>query len=110
MNNINIVKIIFVVLSLIFFLATFFLFYPAHNIYAILSSYNPYTSSPSISNRKNYIPGDLNGDSRVDGKDYSILIQNFGKSAKNGPSMGDFNNDNIVDNLDLKMFINYYTL
>ncbi len=54
------------------------------------------------------IPGDANGDRKVDGFDYVIWWQNFDKSTSNGSSNGDFNYDGFVDGFDYVIWWLYF--
>lgn len=58
--------------------------------------------STSIVGCENSLPGDPNGDGRIDLLDLDIIGQNFGKSPAT-LSDGDVNGDNIVDLLDLDL-------
>jgi hypothetical protein len=100
-------KIILVALSLFFFAGTLIILYPIDKIYGIVTSY---TQIQTSGNPKNSLPADANGDGKVDGKDYAILLQYYGKSGSGGAKIGDFNNDKQVNNIDLKIYLNYYTL
>lgn len=51
------------------------------------------------------VPGDANGDGRVDGLDYVAWLTNYG-----GSGSGDFNNDGRVDGLDYVIWLNNYGL
>ena len=53
-------------------------------------------------------PGDANGDGRVDGLDYVIWLNNYGKPVSGGSSGGDFNGDGKVDGLDYVIWLNNY--
>ncbi|NLE39297.1 MAG: hypothetical protein GX621_14845 [Pirellulaceae bacterium] len=46
------------------------------------------------------IPGDANGDRRVDAEDAAILASYWGQSVLGGAAQGDFNGDGIVDAAD----------
>jgi MYXO-CTERM domain-containing protein len=47
------------------------------------------------------LPGDANGDGRVDVNDLTIVLSDFGKSSGMSWSTGDFNGDGRVDVNDL---------
>lgn len=51
--------------------------------------------------------GDANGDSKVDGIDYSIWLNNYNQLI-NGVSNGDFNNSGKVDGVDYSIWLNNY--
>ncbi|GEM_PF-7030806 len=52
--------------------------------------------------------GDANGDSRVDGLDYVIWVDNYGMSGGANISNGDFNGDSRVDGLDFVIWVDNY--
>lgn len=54
--------------------------------------------------------GDVNGDSRIDGQDYAIIMKNFGQSTSGGTASGDINGDGMVDRLDMRIVINNFNL
>lgn len=62
-----------------------------------------YSSNVSAS-----IPGDATGDGVVDGIDYVVWLNNYNKSAANGPTQGDFNNNGFVDGIDYVVWLNNY--
>src|SRR5690606_19049140 len=66
--------------------------------YALLTfSINPLNSTgPSDSD----LPGDANGDNRVDGSDYVIWLNHYNQNTNEGASHGDFDGDEKVDGLD----------
>lgn len=64
------------------------------------------TASPTNSYNK---PGDANGDGKVDGRDYVIWLQNYGKSTSKGVSVGDFNKSGKVDGVDYTIWLAYLT-
>ena len=63
----------------------------------------PLTSPPPTP-----IPGDANGDGKVDGLDYIIWLNNYKQTTPNGSSDGDFNEDGKVDGLDYVIWLNNY--
>ncbi len=67
-------------------------------------SASPKATSPTVK------PGDANGDGRVDGLDYVIWVDNYGRSNSSGPSQGDFNADSRVDGLDYVIWIDHYSV
>jgi hypothetical protein len=67
-------------------------------------------SSRLPSGRSGEVLGDVNGDGKVDGIDYTVLLTNYGKSASGGASVGDFNNDGIIDDIDMRLYMNNLTL
>lgn len=66
------------------------------------------TSLPIPTATPTPIPGDANGDGKVDGLDYVIWLNNYNKATSNGPSDGDFNEDEKVDGLDYVIWLNNY--
>ncbi len=46
------------------------------------------------------LPGDANGDGRVDLLDFALLRANFGRTVTDGFALGDFNDDDVVNLLD----------
>ena len=53
------------------------------------------------------IPGDANGDRRVDGADYVIWLSHFSQNVS-GASSGDFNNDGVVNGADYVIWLTNY--
>jgi endo-1,4-beta-xylanase len=53
------------------------------------------------------VPGDANGDRKVDGVDYSIWLSRYG-TPSSGVSNGDFNSDGKVDGIDFVVWLNHY--
>ena len=86
--------------------------YYIHNLIAALNAGSnpsppPISSSPSITFPPASLPGDANGDNKVDGLDYVIWLNNYNKPAT-GVSKGDFNNSGFVDGLDYVIWLNNY--
>jgi len=56
------------------------------------------------------IPGDANGDGRVDETDYSIWLSHYSPTTtqSGGASIGDLNSDSRVDGLDYVIWLNNY--
>lgn len=52
------------------------------------------------------LPGDANGDSKVDGIDYVTVIRYYGQTTTSGPAMGDVNCDGRTDLGDFNLVIN----
>jgi hypothetical protein len=52
-------------------------------------------------------PGDANGDTLVDGRDYVVWVNHYGTSS-NGSTNGDFNNDRLIDGRDYMVWVNNY--
>ena len=50
------------------------------------------------------IPGDINGDGKVDALDLSVVLSNWGKTGAT-PAQGDLNGDGTVDALDLSIVL-----
>lgn len=69
----------------------------------------PPSTIPSVPNEnavaKNHIPGDANGDNRIDGVDYTIWLQHNGQITSKGSEYGDFNSDGRVDRADLNILL-----
>lgn len=54
------------------------------------------------------LAGDANGDCRVDGVDFVILLNHYGQTTSGGVSVGDFNTDGRVDGVDYVVLLNHY--
>ena len=54
------------------------------------------------------VPGDANGDGYVDGADYTLWADNFGKPTILGPAGGDFNHDGKVTGADYTIWADHY--
>lgn len=54
------------------------------------------------------ILGDANGDTKVDGIDFTIWLSNYGNSTTQGKNVGDFNNDTKVDGIDFVIWLSNY--
>ena len=54
------------------------------------------------------LPGDANGDGRVDGVDYVIWFNHYGTNTNNGPAWGDFDRSGRVDAVDYVIWFNHY--
>src|SRR3989304_2190788 len=54
------------------------------------------------------LPGDGNGDGRVDGLDYVRWLNNFNRNTSAGPTEGDYNNSGKVDGLDYIVWLNNF--
>ncbi|HLE49140.1 MAG TPA: PQQ-binding-like beta-propeller repeat protein [Patescibacteria group bacterium] len=54
------------------------------------------------------LPGDANGDGKVNGADYIVWFNNYKKSTSQGASAGDFNGDTIVNGADYLIWFNNY--
>ncbi|KKU79843.1 MAG: hypothetical protein UY06_C0012G0014, partial [Candidatus Amesbacteria bacterium GW2011_GWA2_47_70] len=46
------------------------------------------------------ISGDANGDCKVDGVDFVVVFNNYGKPTGGGATQGDFSGDGKVDGVD----------
>lgn len=55
----------------------------------------------TVGETKPILPFDLNNDGRINSSDYSIILQNFGKSPKD--KRADLNSDGVVDKKDLSL-------
>jgi len=64
-------------------------------------------SSPTPSTAP-LIPGDANGDGKVDGQDYLIWVDNYGIINEGEFSLGDFNGDKRVDGQDYFIWLDNY--
>src|SRR3989344_986324 len=72
---------------------------------ALTSTPFPQTSTPTPSGE---LPGDANGDGRVDGVDYVIWFNNYGISTNNGSASGDFDGSGRVEGVDYVIWFNHY--
>jgi hypothetical protein len=54
------------------------------------------------------VPGDATGDGYVDGADYTIWADDYGKHTTLGPAAGDFNHDGVVDGADYTIWADHY--
>ncbi len=54
------------------------------------------------------LPGDANCDGRIDGIDYVIWLQSYGKTPQVCPNDPDFNNDGKVDGIDYVTWLSNY--
>jgi len=52
--------------------------------------------------------GDLNNDAKVDGTDYTIFVNDFGKTGSPGFIHADLNNDGKVDIFDYAILVENY--
>lgn len=66
-----------------------------------------YLGAVSETMAQSSMPGDANGDGKVDGVDYARWLNNY-NTSKTGPSMGDFNNNGRVDGVDYAIWLNNY--
>jgi hypothetical protein len=71
-----------------------------------LTCSSPSTPSPSPAPKL----GDVNNDGRVDGVDYVVWLNNYGKTTNAGPAAGDFNVDTRVDGVDYVLWLNNFHL
>jgi hypothetical protein len=55
------------------------------------------------------IPGDANGDGKVDGIDYVIWLNHYGQSTVNGSADGDFDDSGVVDDADYQIWLENHT-
>jgi len=69
---------------------------------------SPKISIPPNNFNKPAIPGDANGDDKVNGIDYTIWLKNNGKTLSGGPSVGDFDNNGRVDQNDRTILLNNF--
>lgn len=65
------------------------------------------TVSPSPTSIQ--VVGDANQDQKVDGIDYVIWLQNFGKETNQGATKGDFNHDGNTDGIDYVLWLRNFT-
>ncbi|HLE49142.1 MAG TPA: PQQ-binding-like beta-propeller repeat protein [Patescibacteria group bacterium] len=54
------------------------------------------------------LPGDANGDGKVNGADYLVWFNNYKKSTSQGALAGDFNGDTMVNGADYLIWFNNY--
>lgn len=54
------------------------------------------------------LPGDGNGDNKVDGLDYVVWVNNYGASTNQGSSKGDYSGNGTVDGQDYVIWVNNY--
>ncbi|KKU02200.1 MAG: hypothetical protein UX52_C0009G0014 [Candidatus Amesbacteria bacterium GW2011_GWA1_46_35] len=54
------------------------------------------------------ISGDANGDCKVDGVDFVVVFNNYGKPTGGGATQGDFSGDGKVDGVDYVILFNHY--
>jgi len=66
------------------------------------------TATPRATISAGGLPGDANGDGRVDGVDFIIWIQNYDQSI-NGAQNGDFDGDGKVDGVDYVIWFTNYS-
>jgi len=52
--------------------------------------------------------GDANNDTKVDGRDYIVWLNNYGSSTTIGPNKGDFNSSGRIDGVDYILWLNNY--
>ena len=69
---------------------------------ATLTVYPIPTPSPAA------VPGDANGDRKVDETDYGIWFSHFLQSVTAGVSLGDFDGNGKVDGVDYTIWLKYY--
>jgi len=63
---------------------------------------------PSSSSSPSSLPGDANGDNRVDGVDYVVWVTHYNQSVT-GATKGDFNNSGKVDGVDYVVWVTHYS-
>ena len=66
------------------------------------------TQMPTSSPTQPPLPGDANGDRRVDGIDYVIWLNHYNQETNGGYLDGDFNSDGMVDGIDYVIWLNNY--
>jgi hypothetical protein len=54
------------------------------------------------------LPGDANGDESVDGADYTVWADHYGRSTEAGARDGDFNGDGLVDGADYTVWADHF--
>lgn len=90
--------------------APFFLFFCIFLL--IILSIRTISVFPEITIQEAYaansLPGDANGDGKVDGIDFSVWLSNYGKTTQNGSTDGDFNADGKVDGIDFTIWLTNY--
>ncbi len=89
-------------------------FNPASQSYlkTSLDYYAGFATSPTASNAASptltALPGDANGDGKVDGIDFVAWLSHYNQTTSNGASWGDFNRDGKVDGIDFVVWLNNY--
>lgn len=78
------------------------------NLTASDSCWNSYTELEIYGSDMTFLTGDANGDGQVNGVDYVIWLNNFGKNTSEGRTSGDFNNDGVVSGVDYVLWLNSY--
>ena len=66
------------------------------------------TITPTPTRPDDLMPGDANEDRMVDGQDYVIWLNNYGRSTQNRHRDGDFNYNGTVEGLDLNIWRSHY--
>jgi len=66
------------------------------------------TITPTPTRPDDLMPGDANEDGKVDGQDYVIWLNNYGRSTQNRNRDGDFNYNGTVEGLDLNIWRSHY--
>jgi len=82
------------------------------NIEEYLNGTNPRGGEPIPTNTPTSgtnIPGDANGDEKVDILDYFFWINNYNTQTPGGPQNGDFNKSGFVDGMDYIIWLNNYS-
>jgi hypothetical protein len=63
------------------------------------------TGHPSVLFDHTSLPGDANGDGKVNDIDHVVWLYNRNAQTSNGPSNGDFNYDGKVDGIDYLIWL-----
>ena len=66
------------------------------------------TAMPVKVNAQGALAGDANGDCKVDGVDFVVVFNNYGKPTSGGATQGDFNTDGKVNGVDFVILFNHY--
>jgi len=84
-----------------FFLCFTFLIFSYQKTFAQTTATPPISSSQPL-------PGDANGDNKVDGVDFIIWLSFYDQTKAGGPSVGDFNQNGKVDGVDYVIWLENY--
>ncbi len=75
----------------------------------VLPSQTPRPStSTTITPTSIYLPGDADGNNKVDGVDFSIWLGHYNQTTPNGRTYGDFNVSGKVDGVDFSIWLTNY--
>lgn len=88
-------------------------YFNAASIYYLKNSLDYYsgvvpTATGAVTPTGSNIPGDANGDGKVDGIDFVAWLSHYNQTTTNGPSWGDYNRDGKVDGIDYTVWLFNY--